>query len=134
MRRPAPPWRRAFFWRVRLPTRALTIIPGESHPDTVHPAFRSACRAAVLFVALALVAALTVHACHAHDGALSSHFHATCVACSLGAPTAVQAVAICTHAEAAPLCFLSIEDRDHAMPPARADVDLSRAPPVSLVS
>ena len=114
---------------VQLPARALTIITDESHPDIVHPAFRVACRAAVLFVALALVAALTVHACHAHDGTLSSQFHATCVVCSLGAPTAVQAIAITTQAEAAPLCFLSIEDRDHAMPPARVDVDLSRAPP-----
>jgi hypothetical protein len=95
----------------------------------MHPAFRRAGRAAVLFVALALVAALTVHACHGHEGAqASSQFHATCVVCSLGAPTAVQAVAFCA-AEAAPLCFLSIEDRDHAMPPARVDVDLSRAPP-----
>ncbi|HEU4929532.1 MAG TPA: hypothetical protein VFU38_06845 [Candidatus Krumholzibacteria bacterium] len=85
----------------------------------------------MVFVALALVAALTVHACHAHD---ASQLHATCVVCSLGAPSAVQAVAIGAEAEAAPLCFLSIEDRDHAMPPARVDVDLSRAPPVVLVS
>jgi len=83
----------------------------------------------VLFVALALVAALTVHACHAHEGAqASSQFHATCVVCSLGAPTAVQAVAFCA-VETAPICFLSIQDRDHAMPPARVNVDLSRAPP-----
>lgn len=88
----------------------------------------------MLFVALALVTALTVHACHAHEGThVSSQFHATCVVCSLGSPTAVQAVAFCA-AETAPLCFLSIEDRDHAMPPARVDVDLSRAPPASLVS
>jgi hypothetical protein len=87
-----------------------------------------------VFVALALVTALTVHACHAHDTALASQLHATCVVCSLGAPAAVQAVVFCADAQAAPLCFLSIEDRDHAMPPARVDGDLSRAPPSLLVS
>jgi hypothetical protein len=36
--------------------------------------------------------------------------------------------------DTAPVCHLSIADRDHAIPPARVEVDLSRAPPSLLAS
>ena len=45
--------------------------------------------------------------------------------------TAPAAVYIATDA---PICHLSIADRDHAIPPARVDVDLCRAPPALLAS
>lgn len=88
-------------------------------------------RTAALFVAVALVAAMVVHASHGHEaGASASQMHATCVVCQLGAPVATQPVAVHIATDA-PVCHLSIADRDHAIPPARVDVDLSRAPPTS---
>ncbi len=91
-------------------------------------------RVAILLAALALIAAPVLHASHGHDSdAHGSQWHATCVVCQLGAPVAAQPAAL--HVEAdAPVCHLSIADRDHAIPPARVDVDLSRAPPALLAS
>jgi hypothetical protein len=92
-------------------------------------------RAAALLLAVSLIAALVVHASHGHDDSLSaSQLHATCVVCQVGPPIAAQPTAIHVTADDAPICHLSIADRDHAIPPARVDVDLSRAPPSFLAS
>lgn len=87
-------------------------------------------RVGALIVALTLVSALIVHAAHSHDATPSaSQLHATCVVCQLGSPVATQAAVIDASTHQAPVCQLSIADRDQAIPPARVAVDLSRAPP-----
>lgn len=92
-------------------------------------------RMAALLIAVALITALVVHGAHGHDeGQHASQLHATCVVCQLGAPVATQPGAVCAVVDVAPVCHLSIADRDHAIPPARVDVDLSRAPPSILAS
>lgn len=86
-------------------------------------------------VATALVMALVVHSAHEHEGAAhASQLHATCVVCQVGAPVATEPAPLPTAIDAAPACHLSLADRDHAIPPARVDVDLSRAPPALLAS
>lgn len=92
-------------------------------------------RLAAFVVATALVMALLAHSAHEHDGAAhASQLHATCVVCQFGAPLATQPAPVQAALDAAPTCHLSIADRDHATPPARVDVDLSRAPPPLLAS
>ncbi len=84
-------------------------------------------------MACLLTLTLGLYTAHSHDAAPgSSQLHATCVACQLGAPVAAQPAAVDATAYAAPICHLSIADRDQAIPPARVAVDLSRAPPVSV--
>ena len=91
-------------------------------------------RVATVLVAVALVAAMVVHASHGHEaGAGASQLHATCVVCQVGTPVATEPVTTDVATDA-PICHLSIADRDHAIPPARVDVDLSRAPPVLFAS
>ncbi len=91
-------------------------------------------RVAAVLVAVALVAAMVGHASHGHEaGAGASQLHATCVVCQVGTPVATAPAAVYIATDA-PICHLSIADRDHAIPPARVDVDLSRAPPAFLAS
>jgi hypothetical protein len=90
-------------------------------------------RVTAFLLAVSLIAALVVHASHGHDASpTASQLHATCVVCQVGSPIATQPVAVNAVSDAAPVCQLSIADRDHAIPPARVDVDLSRAPPISV--
>jgi hypothetical protein len=91
-------------------------------------------RVVAFFVAAALVVAFVAHASHGHDGAQAAQLHATCVVCQLGSPVAAQPAPAVVAAEAAPICHLSIADRDHAIPSPRVAVDLSRAPPAFLAS
>ena len=92
-------------------------------------------RVAACFLATALTVALVIHAAHGHDAAPNaSQLHATCVVCQLGSPVGIQSLTVSVTAESAPLCQLSIADRDHAIPPARVEVDLSRAPPSLLAN
>ncbi|HXV13155.1 MAG TPA: hypothetical protein VEC56_03020 [Candidatus Krumholzibacteria bacterium] len=89
-------------------------------------------RVAALFLAAALVAAVVIHGAHGHDeDQHASRLHATCVVCQLGSPVATQPVALPAVVDASPVCQLSIADRDRAIPPARVEVDLSRAPPLA---
>jgi hypothetical protein len=92
-------------------------------------------RIAAFVVVTALVMAFVVHASHGHDAhAHASQLHATCVVCQFTAPVATQSAPVEPTAEADPTSHLSHADRDHAIPPARVDVDLSRAPPAFLAS
>jgi hypothetical protein len=90
-------------------------------------------RLAALSAALLLVVAFVVHAAHSHDDGLQASLHATCVVCQLHAPCAAPAP-VAVSEEPTPTCHLSISDRDHAIPPARVDVDFSRAPPALIAS
>lgn len=101
----------------------------------VKPCYRTT-RVAAFFVAALLMSGAMVHASHGHEDATehASQFHATCVVCQLGSPVAATPVAVHAAIDDAPICHLSIADRDHATPPARVDIDLSRAPPAPLAS
>jgi hypothetical protein len=109
------------------PTR-LDRLSADAHPVRVRRISAFA-RVTAVVLAAALIAALVIHASHGHDGAETSQLHATCVVCQVGSPVGTQPVAANAPADATPICHLSLADRDHAIPPARVEVDLSRAPP-----
>jgi hypothetical protein len=91
--------------------------------------------AAALVVVTALVMALVVHSAHGHEtNAHASQLHATCVVCQFGSPVVAQPAPVQPQVDETPTCHLSIADRDHAIPPTRVEVDLSRAPPAFLAS
>lgn len=109
----------------------------DNHRRTAHPRGVKSCwvtkRVAAIVVAAALVTAFVVHSAHEHDAtAHASQLHATCVVCQFAAPVATQPAPVQPTTNAAPTCHLSIADRDHAIPPARVEIDLSRAPPTIL--